>query len=114
MILKPTPTIPSNYITDAARANGSRYLYVTSDGNPANTQVRLSDGVSLGLVQKMTYTLGLGDLARCTVETLATPGEVSALMENTTVVVRLQDNPLKTLWIYYTTRARRWFKSLHS
>lgn len=113
MNLKPVSS-PSNYITDASVARGDRYLFVTSDGNPNNTHVRLSDNTPLGLVQSVKWDLSLTGLARCVVETVASPAEIAALMEDTTVVVRLSDNPLAALWVYYTTRARRWFASLRS
>lgn len=114
MTLKPTPTIPSNYITDAAKANGDRYIYITSDGHSASSNIRLSDGTNLGLIQNVKWTLGVGDCARCVVETMASPAELVALMKNTTVEVRVEKHPLKTLWVYYTARARRWVNSLRS
>jgi hypothetical protein len=114
MTLKPDSSIPANYITDAAKANGDRYLYVTSDGNPVNSHIRLSDGTNLGLVQSVKWELSVNGYSKCVVETIASPAELATLMRDTTVVVRLQDKPLRVLWAYYSTRAREWFRSLRS
>ncbi len=110
MISAPKHATPSNWVTNATAAQGHRYVYVTSDGNAANTHVRLSDGTSLGLVQKVSYTLELGSLARCTIDTIASPAEVAALMEQTTVHVQPWGSPVKWLWVYYTTKLRGYYK----
>lgn len=91
------------------------YLSITSStGRPENTHVRLSTGESLGHVQAVTYSLRVGEVSRCTVETIMDAAEVRALQSNTEVRVRLFENPLATLWAYYTGKVRRWLRPRRS
>lgn len=101
-----------NRITQNAITRGDRYVSIVSNGDAADTRVRLSDDTPLGLVQSVTWSLSVGSMASCTITSIASPAEVVALMENTTVKIQLWENPLKTLWVYYIARARRWCKRL--
>lgn len=106
--------IPTNDVTDALTANGQKYLFIesTADGRPYSTHVRLSDGTSLGAVQGVTWKLNVSDVgAHCIVETLASPADLRALMENTTVSVKPWGSPIKWLWTYYTVRITQWYKN---
>lgn len=102
----------TNHINEAATQNGNAFIMIDSaaDGRPSTTHIRLSNGQDLGLVQSVTWSLGLGEAAKCVVETIAAPAEVKALMENTTVKVILRDNPLSVLWTYYTTKLKALFR----
>lgn len=100
---------PTNDITRAVEANGQGYIRIesTADGRPYSTQVHLSNGTTLGAVQSVTWSLSIGDVgARCVVETIATPADLVALMENTTVRVRPWGGPLKWLAVWYWQKTR--------
>lgn len=105
--------IPTNDITTALVDNGQKYIFVqsTADGRPYSTQVMLSDGTSLGAIQSVCWKLSVDDVgARCTVETIATPADLRALMENTTVSVKPWGSPAVWLWTYYSVLLKQWYK----
>ena len=108
---------PTNDVTHAVETNGQQYIFVqsTADGRPYSTQVHLSNGTTLGAVQGVTWSLRVGDVgARCVVETIATPADLRALMENTTCLVRPHGNPLRWATTYYWVRARQWAKATYT
>ncbi len=110
-------TPPSNDVTRAVAANGQQYIFVqsTADGRPYSTQIHLSDGTSLGAVQAVTWSLKVGDIgARCVVETIATPADLRALMDNTTMCVKPWGSPARWLVTYYWARIRRWVKATYA
>lgn len=113
MHLTPTNAPPRNHITDAIKANGNDYVSITSDasGRPAGTKVTLSNGVMLGAVQSVTWTARLGEMTRCTIETVATPADLKAMMENTTVHVRPWGHPIIWVWTYYAARVARFCRT---
>ncbi len=90
----------TNHVMDAATANGQPFISLTSNGTPAMTEIRLSDGRSLGLVQSATWSLDVTSYASCCVETMASPAELKAFLKDTTLRVRPAAgyNPLRYLW----------------
>jgi hypothetical protein len=109
------PPTPTNDVTSAVKANGQSYIFIqsTADGRPYSTQVHLSDGTSLGAVQSVTWSLSIGDVgSRCVVETIATPADLVALMEHTTVKVRPWGHPVVWVATYYWAKLRRVARNL--
>lgn len=97
----PTEAPPtSNHVTDAVKELGDAYIVLTSNGTPQMSKVVLSSGQSLGLVQSLTWTLSLGDYARCHIETIAAPAELKVMLRDTTFSVQPKAgyNPFQYLW----------------
>lgn len=86
------------------------YLSVSTKGGgrPGDTIIRLSNGHQLGGVQAIHWTIEVGGPARCIVETILTPAELTVLLDDTVVEVRLHESMLKTLWTYWRGRWRNW------
>lgn len=97
-------------ITEAVVKNGQEYISIVSAGSPIDTQITLSTAQTIGLVQSVAWSLNVGDtVAKCTVEVVASPAEIKALLSDTTIKIRLAHNPLPALWAYYIGQLeRRW------
>ncbi len=97
-------------ITEAVSKNGQDYISIVSAGSPIDTQITLSTAQTIGLVQAVNWSLNTGDtVAKCTLEVVAAPAEVKALLSETTIKIRLAHNPLPVLWTYYLGQLkRRW------
>lgn len=105
----------TNNATQGADQIGTPSVTIRSDGVPSNTQVELTDGTKLGLVQGILWSLRLDGYATCVIETIATPGEFRALAKNTTILVRPAPSyhPLHYVWDWYTAKFHRWFSAFH-
>lgn len=96
-----------------AADNGTPYAHVSvlsPTGRPGDASVRLSTGHDLGGVQAVTYSLRVGELARCTIETVLTPAELTVLLRDVEVRVKLWESPLRSLWVYYTSAISGWWR----
>lgn len=85
---QPTPPTSNRLIDNATNATGQPSVRIESNGTPEMTRIRLSDNRSLGLVQKASWSMEVGEYARLTVETIAAPADLTALLRDTTIVVR--------------------------
>lgn len=60
---------------------------LSKNGRPGDTNVTLSDGTNLGLVQSINWSIELGGLSKCKIETIMSPAELISLQQNTEVTV---------------------------
>lgn len=102
----------SNHVTDAADKLETPSLVIRSDGTPIGTNVALTDGTKLGIVQSVEWALTVQGYATCTVTTMATPAQLKTLGRDTTIALRpaADYHPVRYLWDWYTTKVWRWFK----
>lgn len=101
----------SNHVTAAATENGTPSVVLRSDGTPAGTTVKLTNGIGLGLVQSVSWDLSVTGYATCVITTLVTPAEFKALARDTEVLIRAAPgyHPLRYLWDWYATKAWLWW-----
>lgn len=76
---------------NAGLRNNSLFVKVKSGGVSLDTDVQLSNGMSLGGVKTIKWKCGAGEVATCEIETVLTKAELAALMEDTTIRYRLID-----------------------
>ncbi len=110
------PIIPlSNDAVKGSAQLGTPSIVVRSDGTPTGTFVELTNGVSLGLVQNIQWELDISGYAQCVVTSVATPGEMKALLKDTTVCVRPAKgyHPWRYLWDWYIAKASTWISAFH-
>ncbi len=97
---QPAPT--SNRLTETVTKQdpNTATIRIESNGTPEMTRIRLSDGRSLGLIQRASWSMEVGDYARLTVETLAAPADLSVLLKDATIIVRPASGygPFQYLW----------------
>lgn len=93
-----------------AADDGSPYSYLIintqGSGRPGDTQIRLSNGHSLGHVQAVSWGIRVGETSRCVVETVLDPAELKILLADTVLKIELGRNPLSFIWTYYVERFR--------
>lgn len=96
---QPTPPI-SNRLTENVAATGQPCVRIESNGTSEMTRIRLSDGRSLGLIQRADWSMEVGSYGRLTIETLAAPADLTALLKDTTILVRPSPGygPFRYLW----------------
>ena len=109
------PPLLSNDITRAADELSTPSITIRSDGTPVNTLIKMTNGQSLGLVQSISWNVSLGDVASCTITSVATPAEVKVLARNTTMLIRPAAgyHPFRYLWDWYVAKASLWIAALH-
>jgi hypothetical protein len=111
----PSPS-PTNYVTDATTRLGNDYLSIVSNGVASGSKVNLSDGSALGIVQRVEWSLDVGGVAKAVVTTFASPGDLRALVSDTTLLVRPAPgyHPLRYLWDWYAAKLAPLFGSAPS
>lgn len=98
-----------------ATEGSDAYVTITSNGTPQMTSVVVSTGQKLGLVQGVQWRMDIDGLAYLTVDTIATPAEVKALLKDTTLEVRPKPgyHPIRYLWDWYTTKVALWLRGTY-
>lgn len=104
----PVPS-PTNRVTDAVTKLGKEYLSIRSNGMTVDTQVSLSNGKPLGIVQSVSWEIDLSGVSKAVVTIAAAPGELGALVENTVIqlIPATGYPPFRYLWAYYRTKLDR-------
>lgn len=99
------------------------YLSIDAKGpadsacRPGDISLRLSNGNSLGHVQALTWHAEVGQMPRCTLQTILNAAEIKVLLEDVRIEVILNHrfDPAKVLWSYLVYRyLRRPFSRLFS
>lgn len=93
-----------------AADDGSPYAHISITAQrgqngqcrPEETQIRLSTGHQLGHVQAVHWSARVDGRCVCTVETILDPAELKALFSDTTIKIKLYENPISMLWTYYS------------
>lgn len=88
-----------------------RVKIVSPTGKPQDTIVQLSNGKSLGRVQSVSWSISVGQVSKCHIETILDSSELSVLLSDTKVFIRPAYNyhPLKYLFDYYLIRIKGFF-----
>lgn len=100
----------SNFATQACEKNGDACITITSHGTPEMTKAKLSDGRSLGLIQKIEWEIGLGDFSRAKITTILTPAELKVMLKDAEFHVQPAERygPFRYLWDWTISRLYLW------